>query len=102
MRDKIIKFIIVILVCGGVYFLLTNHIVFYTGGEELQWEVLPKSTITFEETFVSLETGEYGALESILEKGTLQEDGLGDILVEWGLISQDGLLRLEEKIAAEE
>ncbi|QTA89360.1 hypothetical protein [Desulfonema magnum] len=102
MRDKIIKFIIVMLVCGSVYFLLTNHIIFYTGGEELQWEILPKTTISFEETFVSLETGEYGGLKSILEKGTLQEDGLGAILVEWELISEDGLRRLEEEIAAEE
>jgi hypothetical protein len=102
MGKKITQFIIVALVCGLCYFLLNQHIIFYTGGEEKKITLLEKSTLTLNDTFVSLETGEYGSFETILKTGTLREDGLGRILVEWELLTEEELSKIEQKIDSEE
>ena len=100
MRKRITQFIIFAAVCGITYFLLSQHIVFYTGGEEKLITLLPKSELTFSETFVSLETGEYGTFEGVLRRGTLLEDGLGYVLLDWGLITSEELSQIEAKIAS--
>jgi hypothetical protein len=101
MKKRITGFIIFAAICGIVYFLLSQHIVFYTGGEEKKITLLPKSTLTLDETFVSLETGEYAGLEDVLKRSTLRDDGLGDIMVEWGLVTDDELAKMLNKIDSE-
>lgn len=102
MKKKITQFVIFALVCGLAYFLFSNHIIIYTGGEENKFTLLEKSTLTLNDTFVSLETGEFGTIGSILKTGTLREDGLGRILVEWELVTDEQLSKIEEKIDSDE
>lgn len=100
---KRLKQLIVLGIVGGIiYALLSYHFIIYMGEDTKTVKPLEKSTLTFSETFVSLETGEFGSYKRILEKGTLLEDGLGDLMVELGIITPDQLRKIEEEIAAGE
>jgi len=78
-------------IIGAVfYFLLSHHIVFVGSTPKL----LKKSRLTLEYTFFSTQ-GKTN--ESILGVDELREDGIGELLVEMGKMSEAELDRLIEK-----
>jgi len=79
---------VVILVCG--YFILSNHFVFI--GSSLR--VLKKSHLTLENTIFSTQGK---SIESIMDVEDMRNDGIGELLVEKGLITEDKLLALLER-----
>ncbi len=97
MGKKIKQFIVLAIVCGIIYGLFSYHIIIVTGDEKAI-RALEKSTMTLSDTFISLETGSYSGLDKVLGRGTLREDGLGELLVEMGVITDQELRKLEEKI----
>lgn len=101
MKKKIKHFILLGIVGGILYGLMNYHFIIYIGDDIKTIKPLEKSEMTFSETFVSLETGSYSGFEAILRKGTLRDDGLGELLVELELITQDELRKLEDKIDSE-
>jgi len=98
MKKKIKHFILVAIVGGIIYGLLSYHFIIYMGEETKTIKPLKKSELSLSDTFISLETGSYSGFEAILKQGTLREDGLGELLVDLGLISQEELRKLEDKI----
>jgi hypothetical protein len=78
----------VIIVCG--YFILSHHFVFI--GSDLR--VLKKSHLTLEYTIFSTQGK---SIESIMNVDDMRKDGIGDLLVEAGKITQDQLDAILEK-----
>ena len=74
---------------GAVYFLLSRHIVFY--GKE--YNLLPKEELTLEYTFYSIKEK---SPESILKIAPLRQAGIGEVLVERGMITDDERFDLEK------
>lgn len=73
---------VVILACG--YFILSYHFIFI--GSDLR--LLKKSKLTLECTVFSTQGK---SIESIMNVDDMRKDGIGDLLVEAGKITQDQL-----------
>lgn len=73
---------VVILACG--YFILSHHFIFI--GSDLR--LLKKSKLTLECTVFSTQGK---SIESIMNVDDMRKDGIGDLLVEAGKITQDQL-----------
>ena len=79
---------VVILACG--YFILSNHFIFI--GSSVQ--ILKKSRLTLEYTLFSTQGK---SVESIMNVDVLREDGIGRLLVEKGMITEDKLATILER-----
>jgi len=78
----------VIIGCG--YSILSNHFIFI--GSDLR--LLKKSHLTLEYTFFSTQGK---SIESIMNVDDLRKDGIGELLVEKGKITQDQLEEILQK-----
>jgi hypothetical protein len=83
------KYMLWALLGGGFYFLMSHHIIFY--GRDFR--LLEKSTLSLEYTFYSLKDKK---MSNIMKIDALREDGIGDLLVDFGLLTE------EEKISWEQ
>lgn len=90
MKGKLKKAIVWGIVGALFYFLLNHHIIFI--GSKVR--LLKKSNLTLEYTIFSTQGK---SNESIMSIDQLREDGIGEILVEMGRMSQGELDRLLEK-----
>jgi hypothetical protein len=90
MQNGLKKLIIwaVILLCG--YFILSNHFIFIGSSVQL----LKKSRLTLEYTLFSTQGK---SVESIMNVDVLREDGIGRLLVEKGMITEDKLATILER-----
>jgi len=95
---KRIKQLIFMGVIGYViYFLLGHHIVFF--GRDV--EILKKEKLVLDHTFYSpgdQKEIRYKGLDSIIANEDLRRAGIGELLVEKGLVSQEELRRAEDKV----
>jgi len=73
-----------------LWFVLDNH--FIIDGHSVH--LLKKSTLDLHDTFVSLDNKKP---ESVIQNERLREAGIGDLLVELGIITQDEQSRWENK-----
>jgi hypothetical protein len=95
---KVIKKLILLAIAGGiVYGLLAYHIVFYG----TQMAVLPKANLNFDWTFVNVNPTEFRTPTKILSDDTLREAGIGEVMVDFGIITAEKRRTLEEKIRQE-
>jgi hypothetical protein len=76
------KLLLWAVIAGTLYFFLSYHIIYIDKSVKL----LKKSKLTLEYTFYSAELKRN---ETILSVDMLREDGIGDILVEVGWMSQE-------------
>jgi hypothetical protein len=90
MQSRLRKFVIWGIVGGIFYFLLSHHIIFVGSKVKL----LKKSNLTLEYTIFSTQGK---SKESIIGVDQLRHDGIGDLLVEMGKMSQEELDRLLDK-----
>lgn len=90
MQNGLKKLVIwaVILLCG--YFILSTHFIFI--GSSVQ--ILKKSRLTLEYTLFSTQGK---SVESIMNVDVLREDGIGRLLVEKGMITEDKLATILER-----
>jgi hypothetical protein len=85
------KIILLVIVGAIVYFFLSYHVIFIENTVKL----LRKSSLTLNYTLFSAK-GKTN--ESILSIDELREDGIGDLLVDEGRLSEEELERLLNKI----
>lgn len=99
MLGQIKKLIILAIVGGIMYFLLSYHIVFF--GKEV--ELLPKAELSLEETFVNVAFDDLTTPKVFFRQNpNSRRDGIGDLIVERGLISDEELYQIEAQLDQEE
>jgi hypothetical protein len=74
-----------------LWFVLDNHFVF--NGKEVH--LLKKSSLNLHDTFVSLDNKRPA---SVMQNDRLREAGIGELMVEIGLLSEEEHSRLESKL----
>jgi len=89
------SYIIIAIIAYGLYFVLDHH--FIIDGKDFY--LLEKSELTLSYTFFNITDRK---IESILKIDDLRNDGIGDLLVELGLITEENKNKLEAKFDAED
>jgi hypothetical protein len=96
MASRLKQYLLIAAAGAALYFLLTHHIVFH--GEEANFVknvyLLKKSKLDLHETFVSLNQK---SPDAIMNVKVLRENGIGELMVEIGMITDDERRRLESK-----
>ena len=98
MKKRIKHFIMLALVAGLIYGLLSQHFFFYGR----QFKVQPKAELTFNYTFVNVEPTELRTPYKMLKDEGLREAGIGDVMVEFEIITDDQLGAIEDRIDSED
>jgi hypothetical protein len=88
------NYIIIAIVAYGLYFVISHH--FILNGKDFY--LLEKSEFSLSYTFFNIKDKK---VESILKIDALRNDGIGDLLVELGLIKEEEKNKLEAKFDAE-
>jgi hypothetical protein len=90
MRQRLKQYLLIGLAAAALWFLLDNHFVFY--GRQVH--LMKKMSLDLHDTFISLNNERP---ETILKNDRLREAGIGDLMVELGMLSEDNKDRLESK-----
>lgn len=93
MKRQLKKYFFYLLIGAGLYFILAYHYI-YTGGSNLR--MVKKVEPNLHYTFFSIENKRP---ETIMKIDVLRENGIGDILVEEGLLTEAERDSLERKYA---
>jgi hypothetical protein len=88
MNIRIKKYIISGALLFAGYFLASQHIII----NEKDFRLLKKSELTYEYTFYNITDK---TPEEVLRINMLRDDGIGDILVEFGYMNEDEKYKLE-------
>lgn len=101
MWTRIKQYLLIAAGCAVLYFFMSNHIIFDPNADDwLDTEVylLEKSSLHLHYTFYSISNKKP---ETIMAIDYLREDGIGELLVDIGLISEDERSRLENRFEYE-
>ncbi len=97
MWPRIKQYLLIAAGIGVLYFFMSNHIIFDPNADDwldLDVYLLKKQELHLHYTFYSLSNKKP---ETIMAIDYLREDGIGELLVEIGMISIDERSRLETK-----
>jgi hypothetical protein len=95
MKQRLKQYFLIALAAAALWFLMDTHFVFKKNHVYL----LKKTSLDLHDTFVSLDNKRP---ETIMENDYLRDAGIGDLLVELELLTEEQKSRLEIKYAAEE
>ena len=102
MAQVLKKYLIYAIIVGFVYLLLGYHYV-YTGGENVNivnsFRIMKKETLNLRYTFFSIQKKNP---ENIMKIDVLRDAGIGDILVEFDIITEEENIALENQYMYEE
>ena len=90
MNSRIKQYILIAVLAAAGYFIMNNHIMFYGSDVHL----LKKSSLHLHYTFYSIKQKKP---EVIMKIDYLREAGIGDLLVDLGIINAKEKSRLESK-----
>lgn len=83
----------------ALYFALSHHFVYFSGRD---YAILPKAKMTLTNTFFTAgdekRVKQQGLVNMLRENPDLRRAGLGRLLVEKGLVTEDELQQAEDKI----
>ena len=91
MKQRLKQYAIIAAAAVLLWFVLDNH--FIINGHRVH--LLKKSKLDLHETFVSLDNKRP---ESVIQNERLREAGIGDLMVELGILTEDEKSELESKI----
>ena len=95
MRQRLKQYLLIALAAAVMYFVLDNHFVM----KKNRFYLLQKESLNLHDTFVSLDNKRP---ETIMENDYLRDAGIGDLLVELGMLTDEKKSQLESKYAYEE
>ena len=95
MKQRLKQYLLIALAAAALYFVLDNHFVI----KEHRFYLLRKTSMNLHDTFVSLDNKRP---ETIMQNDELRDAGIGDLLVELGLLTDARKSQLESKYAYEE
>jgi len=90
MNSRIKQYILLAVAALALYYIMDNHFVFYG----TQVHLLKKSSLHLHYTFFSLKNKKPA---NIMEIDYLREAGIGDLLVELGIINEEQKNQLEDQ-----
>ena len=91
MKQRLKQYLLIALAGAAIWFLLNNHFII----QGRNFYLLKKTTLDLHDTFVSLNNKKPIVL---LENERLREAGIGDLLVELRMLTEDQRYELESKI----
>jgi hypothetical protein len=94
MNSRIKQYILIAVLAVAAYFMMSNHFIFY--GTNLH--LLKKPTLHLNYTFFSIKEKRP---RSVMKIDYLREAGIGDLLVELGMINQQQRAELESEYSYE-
>ena len=92
MKQRLKQYVIIAAAAALVWFVLDNHFIF--SGKSVR--LLKKEELNLHDTFVSLDNKRP---ESVLRNDRLREAGIGDLMVELGLLTEDKKSQLESQLS---
>jgi hypothetical protein len=92
MKQRLKQYGLIAVAAALIWFVLDNHFVF--SGKSVR--LLKKETLDLHDTFISLDNKKP---ESLISNDRLREAGIGDLMVELGILSDDRKSELESKIS---
>ena len=98
MLKRIKGYIIICIFLAIGYFISSNHIIFYKTNNNIDFTLLKKSYLTLEYTFYNVTTKRP---ENIMKIDLLREAGIGDLLVEIGILTEGKKQELEARFEYE-
>ena len=95
MKQRLKQYFLIALAAAALYFVLDNHFIM----KKYHVYLLPKTTPNLHDTFVSLN---HKRPETIMENEDLRDAGIGDLMVELELLTDEERQKLESKFVFEE
>jgi hypothetical protein len=95
MLQRLKQYFLIALAAAALYFVLDNHFIF----QKNHFYLLRKTTLNLHDTFVSLDNKRP---ETIMESEYLREAGIGDLMVELGMLTDEEKQKLESQFVYEE
>ena len=90
MNSRIKQYILIVVVAAAGYFIMSNHFIF--NGSDIR--LLKKTTLHLHYTFYSIKQKKP---KVIMKIDYLREAGIGDLLVDMGIINEEEKSSLESK-----
>jgi hypothetical protein len=95
MKQRLKQYFLIALAAAALWFVMDNHFIFKKNHVYL----LQKTSLDLHDTFVSLDNKRP---ETIMENDFLRDAGIGDLLVELELLTEEQKSQLEMKYGSEE